>query len=295
MTSPRREKADRQTVSSEAAATTVATMTATTMLGMTGSLTTNVIADTARITTITDGGDMALGLGVVIRNDFRYGDDIESYLKSTIEKLSDYYPRHELDYDADWGIIRFYNEDDIGLDLLLASGFWYVINEFAMADLFNRNYKLKFQTYGLAEALGVHEVWYCDEYAMDPVCPKYTFEEFMSRAMISGIIEVDENLLDDYDTTYFHEEIEHLSHLKKMKIRYSIVIIGSVDKIKAMAERHGVELVLGTFHGDNGYTFEVEQNSIEVHPFLKELSHSKEVFGISRYWAVVHPDELIGN
>ena len=61
MTSPRREKADRQTVSSEAAATTVATMTATTMLGMTGSLTTNVIADTARITMTMDGGDMALG------------------------------------------------------------------------------------------------------------------------------------------------------------------------------------------------------------------------------------------
>ena len=49
MTSPRREKADRQTVSSEAAATTVATMTAMTMLGMTGSLTMNVIADTAPI------------------------------------------------------------------------------------------------------------------------------------------------------------------------------------------------------------------------------------------------------
>ena len=50
MTSPRREKAGRQTVSSEAAATTVATMTAMTMLGMTGSLTTNVIAGTVQIT-----------------------------------------------------------------------------------------------------------------------------------------------------------------------------------------------------------------------------------------------------
>ena len=263
------------------------------MLGMIETSTMTVTAATALITTIMDGGDMALGLGVVIRNDYRYGDDIESYLKSTIEKLSHYYPRHELDYDADWGIIRFYNEDDIGLDLLLASGFWYVINEFAMLDLYNRNYKLRFQTYGLAEALGAHEVWYCDEYAMDPVCPEYTFEEFMSRAMVSGIIEVDENLSDDYDTTYFHEEIEHLSHLKKMKIKYSIVIIGSVDKIKAMAEKYGVEMVLGTFHGDKGYTFEVEQNSIEVHPFLKELSHSKEVFDLSRYWAVVHPDELL--
>ena len=251
----------------------------------------NVIVATAPITMKTDGS-MALGLGVVIRNTFRYGDDIESYLKSTIENLSGYYPRHELDYDADWGIIRFYKEDDFGLDLLLASGFWYVINGFAMTDLFDRNYKLRFQTYGLAEALGAHEVWYCDEYAMDPVCPEYTFEEFMSRAMLSGIIEIDENLLEDYDTTYFHEEIEFLPHLKKMKIRYSVVIIGSVDDVKAMAENYGVELVLGSFHNDKGYTFEVEQNSIEIHPFLKELSHSKDVYGIYRCWTVVHPDEL---
>ena len=60
MTSLRREKASRLIVFLEVAAITVATMTATTMLGMTGNLTMNVIAGTVRTTRTMDGGESFL-------------------------------------------------------------------------------------------------------------------------------------------------------------------------------------------------------------------------------------------
>ena len=56
MTSLRREKASRLIVFLEVAAITVATMTATTMLGTIGSLIVNVIVDIALITRIMVGG-----------------------------------------------------------------------------------------------------------------------------------------------------------------------------------------------------------------------------------------------
>ena len=56
MTSLRREKARRLIVFLEVAAITVATMTATTMLGTIGSLIVNVIVDIALITRIMVGG-----------------------------------------------------------------------------------------------------------------------------------------------------------------------------------------------------------------------------------------------
>ena len=56
MTSLRREKASRLIIFLEVAAITVATMTATTMLGTIGSLIVNVIVDIALITRIMVGG-----------------------------------------------------------------------------------------------------------------------------------------------------------------------------------------------------------------------------------------------
>ena len=215
---------------------------------------------------------MALGLGVVIRNDFRYGDDVEAYLKLTVEKLAPHYPEHEIVYDQDriWFIDK---NDEVEMDLLLASGFWYVINEFAMADLYNRNFELSLQTYRLAEALRAYEVWYCNEYVMDSVCLEYTFEQFMEKAKVSGIMEVDDNLSLDCGTTFFHEDIPSLSCNRKYLYEYNLVIFDSVDEVKALAKKHGVELTLGTYCGDSGYVFQVEYQA-GGHPFIRELEDS---------------------
>ena len=123
---------------------------------------------------------------------------------------------YELVYDQDR--IGFIDKnDEVEMDLLLASGFWYVINEFSMLHLrYPRDQKLKEQTYRLAKALDVDEVWYCDEYAMDSVELEYTFWEFFTKAMRSGVIEYDENDKNEYETTFFHEEIKE-KYRKKAK------------------------------------------------------------------------------
>ena len=255
----------------------------TMMLGMIESLTMNVIADIVPFTKITVGGNMALGLGVVIRNDFRYGDDVEAYLKLTVEKLALHYPEYELVYDQDR--IGFINKDDeIEMDLLLASGFWYVINEFAMLHLhYPRDQKLKEQTYRLAKALDVDEVWYCDEYVMDSVELKYTFWEFKKKAMHSGIIEFDENDKNEHKTTFFHEVIK-----EKYKSEYSLLIMGSVEIVKTIAARYGVNLVLGDFAADKGYVFEVEEDILGGHPFVQEIHKLGPLYYLSRKYAVMH-------
>jgi hypothetical protein len=231
---------------------------------------------------------MALGLGVVLRNDFRYGDDVDAYLKLTVEKLAPHYPEYELVYDHDR--IGFIDKnDEVEMDLLLASGFWYVINEFAMLHLrYPRDPKLKEQTYRLAKALDVDEVWYCDEYAMDSVELEYTFWEFFAKAMRSGVIEYDENDKNEYETTFFHEEIK-----EKYRNEYSLLILGSVDKVKALAEKHGVDLILRDFAGDKGYIFEVEEEIIGGHPFVKEINKLGPLYYLSMKYAVMHIPEMI--
>ena len=231
---------------------------------------------------------MALGLGVVLRNDFRYGDDVDAYLKLTVEKLAPHYPEYELVYDQDR--IEFIDKnDEVEMDLLLASGFWYVINEFAMLHLrYPRDQKLKEQTYRLAKALDVDEVWYCDEYAMDSVELEYTFWEFFTKAMRSGVIEYDENDKNEYETTFFHEEIK-----EKYRNEYSLLILGSVDKVKALAEKHGVDLILRDFAGDKGYIFEVEEEIIGGHPFVKEINKLGPLYYLSMKYAVMHIPEMI--
>ena len=228
---------------------------------------------------------MALGLGVVLRNDFRFGDDVEAYLKSTVEMLTPHYPEYELTYD-DWGIIYFWDKSHEGrvpIELLLASGFWYVINEFSMFHLrYPRNQKLKEQTYRLAKALDVDEVWYCDEYVMDSVEVNYTFWEFMTKAMRSGIIEFDENDRNEYDTTFFHETIK-----RKYQNEYSLLIMGSVDKVKALAAKHGVELIQRDFAGDRGYIFEVEEEICGGHPFVQEIHKLGPQYYLSMKYAVM--------
>ena len=231
---------------------------------------------------------MALGLGIVLRNDFRYGDDVDAYLKLTVEKLTPHYPEYELVYGQDR--IGFINKsDEVEMDLLLASGFWYVINEFAMLHLrYPRDQKLKEQTYRLAKALDVDEVWYCDEYAMDSVELEYTFWEFFTKAMRSGVIEYDENDKNEYETTFFHEEIK-----EKYRNEYSLLILGSVDKVKALAEKHGVDLILRDFAGDKGYIFEVEEEIIGGHPFVKEINKLGPLYYLSMKYAVMHIPEMI--
>lgn len=231
---------------------------------------------------------MALGLGVVLRNDFRYGDDVDAYLKLTVDKLAPHYPEYELVYYQDR--IGFIDKnDEVEMDLLLASGFWYVINEFAMLHLrYPRDQKLKEQTYRLAKALDVDEVWYCDEYAMDSVELEYTFWEFFTKAMRSGVIEYDENDKNEYETTFFHEEIK-----EKYRNEYSLLILGSVDKVKALAEKHGVDLILRDFAGDKGYIFEVEEEIIGGHPFVKEINKLGPLYYLSMKYAVMHIPEII--
>lgn len=225
---------------------------------------------------------MALGLGVVLRNDFRYGDDVDAYLKLTVEKLAPHYPEYELVYGQDR--IGFIDKnDEVEMDLLLASGFWYVINEFAMLHLrYPRNQKLKEQTYRLARALDVDEVWYCDEYVMDSVEVNYTFWEFMAKARRSGIIELDENDRNEYDTTFFHETIK-----RKYQNEYSLLIMGSVDKVKALAAKHGVELIQRDFAGDRGYIFEVEEEICGDHPFVQEIHKLGPQYYLSMKYAVM--------
>lgn len=232
---------------------------------------------------------MALGLGVVLRNDFRYGDDVDAYLKLTVEKLAPHYPEYELVYDQDR--IGFIDKnDEVEMDLLLASGFWYVINEFAMLHLrYPRDQKLKEQTYRLAKALDVDEVWYCDEYVMDSVELEYTFWEFLTKAMRSGIIEYDENDKNEYETTFFHEEIK-----EKYRNEYSLLIMGSGDQVKALAARHGVDLILSDFAGDKGYLFEVEEEICGGHPFVQEINKLGPLYYLSMKYGAMHvPQEMI--
>lgn len=232
---------------------------------------------------------MALGLGVVLRNDFRYGDDVEAYMKLTVEKLATHYPEYELVYGQDR--IGFINKnDEVEMDLLLASGFWYVINEFAMSHLrYPRVQKLKDQTYRLAKALDVDEVWYCNEYVMDSVDLEYNFWQFLTKAMRSGIIEYDENDKKEYETTFFHEEIK-----EKYKNEYSLLIMGSVDKVKTLAAKHGVDLILGDFAADKGYIFEVEEDILGGHPFVQEINKLGPLYYLSMKYAVMRvPSEMI--
>lgn len=220
-----------------------------------------------------------------MRNDFRYGDDVDAYLKLTVEKLAPHYPEYELVYGQDR--IGFIDKnDEVEMDLLLASGFWYVINEFSMLHLrYPRDQTLKEQTYRLAKALDVDEVWYwyCDEYAMDSVELEYTFWEFFTKAMRSGVIEYDENDKNEYETTFFHEEIK-----EKYRNEYSLLILGSVDKVKALAEKHGVDLILRDFAGDKGYIFEVEEEIIGGHPFVKEINKLGPLYYLSMKYALTY-------
>ena len=232
---------------------------------------------------------MARGVGTVIRNDFRSGEDVEAYLKSTIEKISPYFPQYELTYDEDWGIIHFWeNDENVPVDLLLASGFWYVIDGFALLNLFHpRSYKFKLQSYGLARALGESEIWYCSDYVLDMVEPEYTFEEFMATALNSGIVEYYEGIQDEYDTSYFHEVLRATQPVLK---KFSVLIIGSDEVFKSFAAEHGVELSLPCIDQHRiYYDIELEYEGLDGHPFLQDIYRLHDVFDI---WEVVNSQEM---
>lgn len=235
---------------------------------------------------------MARGVGIVIKNDFHFGDDVEAYLKSTIEKISPYYPQYDLTYDEDWGIIHFWDksrEGDVPIDLLLASGFWYVIDGFALLNIFHpRSYKFKLQSYGLAMALGETELWYCSDYVLDEVEKEYTFEKFMESALDSGIIEYYEGIKDEYDTSYFHEVLKAMPPVRK---KFRILIIGSDDGFKSSAAKHGVELSLPCISEHRiYYDIELEDDGLEGHPFLQDIYGLSDVFDIRQ---VLDPQEMI--
>ena len=249
------------------------------MLGMTGSLTMNVIADTARITTITGGGDMARGVGVIIRNDFHYGDNVKAYLKSTIDRLTPYYPEYDI-VEGD-EILHFCSResDSCPFSLLLANGFWYVIDGFCLLHLFHRRcYKFKLQTYDLALALGQKEVWYCSEYTLDSVCLEYSFEEFLETAKQCEMLEYFEGMEDEYDTSFFHEEIKAHPLTKK---KFNVLIIGDEAPVIKSAEKHGVNLTFLELDAHQKYyQFTVDDDGLNWHPFLREMYRFDCVFGM---------------
>ena len=69
--------------------------------------------------------------------------------------------------------------------------------------------------------------------------------------------------------------------MKKNKSRYSVLVIGSIENVKSIAKKHGIDLKRGNFAGDKGYTFEVEEEILGEHPLVKALNKSKDVFGVT--------------
>lgn len=173
-------------------------------------------------------------------------------------------------------------------DLLLASGFWYVIDGFALLNLFHpRSYKFKLQSYGLARALGESEIWYCSDYVLDLVEPEYTFEEFMVTALNSGIVEYYEGIQDEYDTSYFHEVLRATQPVLK---KFSVLIIGSDEVFKSFAAEHGVELSLPCIDQHRVYyNIELEYEGLDGHPFLQDIYRLHDVFDI---WEIVNSQEM---
>lgn len=77
--------------------------------------------------------------------------------------------------------------------------------------------------------------------------------------------------------------------MEKIKSRYSVLVIGSVEKVKEIVERYGIILKKGSFAGDKGYYFEVEEVVVGSHPLVNALRQSKETFGVSREYGMMHP------
>ena len=75
--------------------------------------------------------------------------------------------------------------------------------------------------------------------------------------------------------------------MEKIKSRYCILVIGSVDDVKSIAKEHGVTLKKGNFAGEKGYIFEVDEVVLGEHPLVKALSKSKDVFGVTREYGAM--------
>lgn len=77
--------------------------------------------------------------------------------------------------------------------------------------------------------------------------------------------------------------------MEKIRSRYSVLVIGSIDKVMEIAKRHGVTLKKGSFAGSKGYFFEVDEEVVGAHPAVTALRQSKETFGVSREHGMLHP------
>lgn len=76
--------------------------------------------------------------------------------------------------------------------------------------------------------------------------------------------------------------------MEKKKSTYSVVVTGSVENVKKIAKKHGVDLVLSDFAGDKGFIIEVEEEIVGTHPVVIELRKSKETFGVNREYGMMH-------
>ena len=77
--------------------------------------------------------------------------------------------------------------------------------------------------------------------------------------------------------------------MEKIRSRYSVLVIGSVEKVKEIAKKHEVELEPSDFAQDKGFIIEVEEEVLGTHPLVVELRKSKETFGVSREYGMMHP------
>lgn len=223
---------------------------------------------------------MALGLGVIIRNDFRAGDDAETFIRSTIDRLIPYFPEYKIVGGDE--IIHFLSKEcdsSCPFSLALACGFWYVINGSCFYHIFHpRDYKLKLETYDLARALGQDEIWYTDEYTLDRVSIEYTFEDFIEHAKQCDLVEYFEGIKDEYGTTFFHEKLKaHPSIIQKFRM----LIIGDETPVVLAAERYGVDFrSIGREGHLKYYQFEIEDDGFNWHPFLRDVYRRECVFSI---------------
>ncbi len=66
----------------------------------------------------------------------------------------------------------------------------------------------------------------------------------------------------------------------KTKNEYSMIVTGSLNKVKGIIKKHGVELRPADFFPGKGYVFSVEEEGIGFSPLVKELGKSIHVSGL---------------
>lgn len=73
----------------------------------------------------------------------------------------------------------------------------------------------------------------------------------------------------------------------KYKVMYDIIIDGSKERVKELAKKYKVELVKESFAKDDGYSFEVYEEAVGDHPFVRELYNHSEVISIVRVFSAM--------